>query len=112
MIRTRAENRRLSYNHTERQTSEASETSDLCNGSGTHLECQVKRHHRLALVMLSLPLTLTLDARCGYTLKLYSLLTSSYMEVLSLCSFTLTEKDSDPDPDSDSKPSLVFPVLY
>ena len=71
----------LSYNHTERQTSPqasaASEASDLCNGSGTHLERQVKRHHILALVRLQLPLTLMLDvpldapldARCGYTLK-------------------------------------------
>ena len=47
--------------------------SDLCNGSGTHLECQVKRHHRLALVMLMLTLDAQLDAlldaRCGYTLN-------------------------------------------
>ena len=71
----------LSYNHTERQASRqapaASEVSDLCNGSGTHLECKVKRHHRLALVMLLLPLPLTLDmpldARCGYTLSPLSL---------------------------------------
>ena len=34
----------------------------LGNGSGVDLECQVKRHHRLALVTLPLPL----DARCGY----------------------------------------------
>ena len=47
----------LSYNHAERQewhqASSASEASDLCNGSGTHLECQVKHHHRLVLVMLT-----------------------------------------------------------
>ena len=57
--------------------SAASEASDLCNGSGTHLECQVKRHHRLALVTLPLPLMLMLDmpldapldARCDYTLR-------------------------------------------
>ena len=35
------------------------------NGSGVNLECQVKRHHRLALVTLPLPL----DARCGYALR-------------------------------------------
>ena len=39
----------------------------LGNGSGVDLECQVKRHHRLALVMLLL--LLTLDAQCGYSLK-------------------------------------------
>ena len=67
----------LNYNHTERhasrQASVASEASDLCNGSGTHLERQVKRHHRLALVTLPLtldvPLDVPLDARCGYTLN-------------------------------------------
>ena len=36
--------------------SAASKASDLSNESGTHLECQVKRHHRLALVTLPLPL--------------------------------------------------------
>ena len=63
----------LSYNHTERRASASSEASDLCNGSGTHLERQVKHHHRLALVMLPLPLTLTLDAWCGYTLRILTL---------------------------------------
>ena len=74
----------FSYNHTKRQTlrqaSAASEASDLCNGSGTHLEHQVKHHHRLALVALPLPLTLILDApldtRCGYTLNLIVMRTS------------------------------------
>ena len=64
----------LSYNHTERhasrQASAASEVSDLCNRSGTHLERQVKRHHRLALVTLLLLLDVPLDARCGYTLRM------------------------------------------
>ena len=68
----------LSYNHTERQVSTVSEASDLYNGSGTHLEHQVKRHHRLALATLPLMLTLTLDvlldARCGYTVNLNSTL--------------------------------------
>ena len=69
----------LKLYHTEHQTScqashqasAAGEASDLCNGSGTHFECQVKRHHRLALVTLQLHLTLDvpLDAWCGYTLK-------------------------------------------
>ena len=71
----------LGYTHTERQAarqaSVASEASDLCNGSGTHLECQGKHHHRLALVTLLLPLPLTLDApldapvdtRCGYAFR-------------------------------------------
>ena len=40
----------------------SSEASDLCNGSGTHLERQVKSHCRLAWVTLPLPLMLTLDA--------------------------------------------------
>ena len=66
----------LRLTHTERQASVASEASDLCNGSGIHLEWQVKRHHRLTLVTLLLPLTLTLDApldaRCGYTLNFNS----------------------------------------
>ena len=63
----------LSYNHTvcqaSRQVSAACEASDLCNGSGTHLELQVKRHHRLALVTLPLPLTPDTppEARCEYT---------------------------------------------
>ena len=65
-------NSHLRLTHTEhqasRQASAASETSDLCNGSGTHLERQVKHHHRLALVTLPL----TLDARCGYTLWCYN----------------------------------------
>ena len=67
----------LRLTHTERQASHqasaSSETSDLCNGSGTHLEHQVKHHHRLALVMLPLmldvPLDAAFDARCGYTLR-------------------------------------------
>ena len=45
-----------------RQASAASEASDLCNGSGTHLEHQGKRHHRLASVTLPLPLPLPPDA--------------------------------------------------
>ena len=48
----------LRLTHSDRQALAASEASDLCNGSGTHLEHQVKRHHKLALVTL----TLTLDA--------------------------------------------------
>ena len=76
----------LRLTHTERQAlhqaSAASEASDLCNGSGTHLEHQVKRHHRLVLVTLPLSLMLTLDvpfdalldARCGYTLKSCSII--------------------------------------
>ena len=67
----------LRLTHTERQASAASEASDLCNGSGTHLEHQVKRHHRLALV------TLTLDARCGYTLRYFpvTILSRPYPEL-------------------------------
>ena len=49
----------------------------LGNGSGTYLEHQLKRHHRLALVTLPLlmplpmPLLLdtSLDARCVYALN-------------------------------------------
>ena len=43
----------------------------LGNGSGVDLERQVKRHHKLALVTLPLPLPLDapLDAQCGYALK-------------------------------------------
>ena len=63
----------LRLTHTERQASVACEASDLSNLSGGDLECQVKHHHRLALVTLPLPLMLTLDvplaARCGYNLK-------------------------------------------
>ena len=63
----------LGCKHTKRQTarqlSAASEASDLCNGSGTHLEHQGKRHHRLALVLLLLPLDAPLDARCGYAFR-------------------------------------------
>ena len=60
----------LRCKHTERQAarqaSAASEMSNLCNGSETHLE----RHHRLALVTLPLAsasaAAAPLDARCGY----------------------------------------------
>ena len=48
----------------------SSEASDLCNGSETHLERQVKHHHRLALVTLPLTLDAPRDVRCGYTLRI------------------------------------------
>ena len=79
---------RLGCKHTERQAarqaSAASEASYLCNGSGTHLECQGKYHHRLPLVMLPLhlplvldaPLDAPLDARCGYAFTFASSLPS------------------------------------
>ena len=44
----------------------------LGNGSGVDLECQVKHHHRLALVILPLLLTLDTAARCVHSLKIFT----------------------------------------
>ena len=44
----------------------------LGNGSGVDLECQVKHHYRLALVMLPLLLMLDAAARCVHSLKIFT----------------------------------------
>ena len=61
----------LSYNHTkrqaQRQAAASSEASEFGNGSEVDLEHQVE-HHIQVNGDMSLPLTLPLDAWCGYTL--------------------------------------------
>ena len=83
--------------------SAASEVSDLCNGSQTHLERQGKHHHRLASVTLPLPLPLSLDvpldvpldasldARCGYALNVGVVSPQELFSLMDPTTITLVE---------------------